>query len=83
MSKQTHVNVDNIENKVNQDVLDVLPCIRIIISVVKNKRDCSLCHSKYIEQSTFTRLTNSLDRFKNQFDGKVAKACEYAEDDVQ
>lgn len=55
------------------------------MSVVKNKRDYFLCHNKYIEQSTFTRLTNSLDRFKNQFDEKVAKACVYecAEDKVQ
>lgn len=59
----------------------------------KNKRDYFLCHNKYIEQSTFTLLTNSLDRFKNQFEEKgyrsaccvvsIHTVCVHAEDKVQ
>lgn len=50
------------------------------------KKDHSLYHNKYyIEQSTFTHLANSLNRFENQFEEKVCQGMPYSytEDKVQ
>lgn len=38
--------------------------------VMKTKTDYFSYHNKYFEQSTFTHLTNSLNRFENQFEEK-------------